>query len=212
MPCSPETAPPSGHAGAKMSSQQRVAAIVVGLEYRQVDVAVADVAAPGDEGAVAARPGRRPGPGSSGMAARGTTASMMSSAPAAFDDEERPLPGGDQLRARRRRAGRRRRGHRARRAARPAHRRPPRPGRGACPPARRPGRPAAAALTSSGMPRSMPAFGGDAGHRQHVDVLEDATGRRRWPRSAAPPRPLGERGEGRQHGGRRGEARVEPSA
>ena len=52
---------PGGDGGLEDGMQQRMAAFLVGLEDRQMDVAVADVAAARDEGAVVRRPARPPG-------------------------------------------------------------------------------------------------------------------------------------------------------
>ena len=55
MPCSPEMAPPTSSASSKLACMRAWRSLVVGLEDRDVDVAVADVAAPGDEGPVLLR-------------------------------------------------------------------------------------------------------------------------------------------------------------
>ena len=84
MPCSPEMAPPSAMPGCEDRLQQLEPDLVVGLEDRQVHVAVAGVPAAGDQ--------RPRGPAASsatsamkaGIDARGTTMSTMSSAPSAL--------------------------------------------------------------------------------------------------------------------------------
>ena len=78
-------------------TQELRAPLPVGLEDRQVDVAVADVTASGDERALLLGEGRDHRARNAGIAARGTTASMMSSAPAALATKKAFSRARDQL-------------------------------------------------------------------------------------------------------------------
>ena len=103
MPCSPEIAPPSAMPAAKRSWSRSCARVGVGLEHRQVDVAVAGVAAADDPATRCASASSATAARYSGIGARGTTMSTMSSAPAAFATQNAfsrasmscaPAPGG----------------------------------------------------------------------------------------------------------------------
>ena len=80
MPCSPEMTPPRSMLVRNSSSITRAADLGVGLEHREVDVAVAGVAAAGDPGAVGVGDLDRTLAMNSAIARRGTAMSTMSSA------------------------------------------------------------------------------------------------------------------------------------
>ena len=98
MPCSPEIAPPAATRGGQDGADEGRSAVVVGLEDRQVDVAVADVPAAGHQRVVVGRqPGHRGEVVGDGRAGHDGVDDVVGAG--GLGDEERLLPGRDQLRA-----------------------------------------------------------------------------------------------------------------
>jgi hypothetical protein len=123
--------------------EQRMASILgFGLPHRQVDVAVADVTAAGDEGRRGGPPGRRPSGqvGRDGGAWKNGVDDVIR--PGWPSTRRTPSPGPRSAPTRLRSGGRRHREHRASRGAYPTPRRPLPPGPGPSRPARRPDTPA----------------------------------------------------------------------